>query len=71
MKYGKFKPYTCKCGDVINHTDHTMKWIYKRHSGVRGELFLVVDGFRYKQCDGTIQEVDLAEDLVVNGETYG
>ena len=32
---------------------------------------LVVDGFRCKQCDGTIQEDDLAEDLVLDGETYG
>ena len=27
-------------------------------------------GFRCRQCDGTIQEVDLAEDLMVDGETY-
>ena len=32
---------------------------------------LVADGFRCKRCDGTIQEADLAEDLMVNGETYG
>ena len=25
----------------------------------------------FKRCDGTIKEADLAEDLVVNGETYG
>ena len=24
-----------------------------------------------RQCDGTIQEADLAEDLMVDGETYG
>ena len=30
----------------------------------------VADGFRCRQCDGTIQEVDLAEDLMVDGETY-
>ena len=27
-------------------------------------------GFRCRRCDGTIQEVDLAEDLMVDGETY-
>ena len=29
----------------------------------------VADGFRCRRCDGTIQEVDLAEDLMVDGET--
>ena len=38
--------------------------------GVRGDLSLVADGFRCKQCDRTIQEADLAGDLVVDGETY-
>ena len=28
------------------------------------------DGFRCERCDGTMQEADLAEDLVVDGETY-
>ena len=32
---------------------------------------LVADGFRCKRSDGTIQEADLAGDLVVDGETYG
>ena len=27
-------------------------------------------GFRCRRCDGTIQEVDLAEDLMVDGKTY-
>ena len=36
-----------------------------------GVSSLVVDGFMCKRCDGTIQEIDLAEDLVVDGETYG
>ena len=39
-------------------------------SGVRGDLSRVADGFRCRRCDGTIQEVDLAEDLMVDGETY-
>ena len=30
----------------------------------------VADGFRCRRCDGTIQEVDLAEALMVDGETY-
>ena len=35
-----------------------------------GELSCVADGFRCRQCDGPIQEADLAEDLMVDGETY-
>ena len=35
-----------------------------------GDLSRVADGFRCRQCDGTIQEVDLAEDLIADGETY-
>ena len=42
----------------------------KRCSGVRGDLSWVADGFRCRRCDGTIQEVDLAEDLMGDGETY-
>ena len=37
-----------------------IKWIDKRCSGVRGDMSLVVDDFRCKRCDETIQEVDLA-----------
>ena len=37
---------------------------------MRGNLSRVADGFRCRRCDGTIQEVDLAEDLMVDGETY-
>ena len=40
-------------------------------SGVRGDFSLVVDGFMCKRCDSPIQETHLAEDLVVDGETYG
>ena len=47
------------------------KGFHKRCTGVRGDLSLVVDSFRCEQCDITIQEADLAEDLVVDGETYG
>ena len=35
---------------------------------MHGDLSRVADGFRCRRCDGTIQEVDLAEDLMV--ETY-
>ena len=34
------------------------------------DLSRVADGFRCRRCDGTIQDVDLAEDLMVAGETY-
>ena len=37
---------------------------------MRGDLSRVADGFRCRRCDGTIQEDDLAEDLMVDGETY-
>ena len=37
---------------------------------MRGGLSRVVEGFRCMRCDGTIQEANLAEDLMVNGETY-
>ena len=30
----------------------------------------VADGFMYRRYDGTIQEAYLAEDLMVDGETY-
>ena len=37
---------------------------------MRGDLSRVADGFRCRRCDGTIKDVDLAEDLMVDGETY-
>ena len=37
---------------------------------MHGDLSRVADGFRCRRCDGTIQEVDLAEYLMVDGETY-
>ena len=43
------------------------KWIHKRCSGVRGDLSLVADSFRCTRCNGTIQEADLAGDLVIDG----
>ena len=46
------------------------KLIHKRCNGVCGDLSRLADGFRCRRCDGTIQEVDPAEDLMVDGETY-
>ena len=37
---------------------------------MRGDLSRVADGFMCRRCNATIQEVDLAEDLMVDGETY-
>ena len=34
-------------------------------------MSLVAASFKCKWCDVTIQEADLVEDLVVDGETYG
>ena len=39
-------------------------------SGVRGDLSRVAYVFRCRRSDGTIQNVDLAEDPMVGGETY-
>ena len=36
-----------------------------------GDLSRVADSCMCRRCDGTIQEADLAEDLMVDGETYG
>ena len=47
-----------------------IKWIHKQCSGVHGDLSLLADGFTCKQCDGTIQEADLAGDLVVDGDIW-
>ena len=69
---GKWPCGVCGGGVQANSVHCTIctKWIHKRCSGVRGDLSRVADGFRCRQCDGTIQEVDLAEDLLVDGETY-
>ena len=39
--------------------------------GVRGDLSRIADGFMCRRCDGTIQEADLAEELMWDGDTYG
>ena len=60
-------------GRECRKTVHSVckKLIHKQCSAVRGDLSLVANSFRCKSCDGTIQEADLAEDLLVDGETYG
>ena len=69
---GKWPFGVCGKGVQANSVQCTVckKWIHKRCSGVRGDLARVADGFRCRRCDGTIQEVDLVEDLMVDGETY-
>ena len=48
-----------------------IKWIHKRFRFICGDLLLVADGFRCKRSDWTIQEADLVNDLVVDGEASG
>ena len=69
---GKWPCGVCGKGVQANSVQCTVykKWIHKRCSGVRGDLSRVADGFMCRRFDGTIQEVDLAEDLMVDGETY-
>ena len=64
--------WPCGKGVQANSVQCTVckKLIHKRCSGLRGDLSRVADGFRCRQCDGTIQKVDLAEDLMVDGESY-
>ena len=37
---------------------------------MHGDLSRVAHGFRCRRCDVTIQEADLAEDLIADGETW-
>ena len=69
---GKWPCGVCGKGVQANSVQCTVckEWIHKWCSGVRGDLSRVADGFRCSRCDGTVQEVDLAEDLMVDGETY-
>ena len=64
VSVGKEYMQTVQCAVCI-------RWIHQQYSGVRGDLSLVAGGFSCKRCDGTIQEADLAGDLLVDGETYG
>ena len=60
IKYGKWP-----CG-VCGEGVQTNKFIYKRYSGLSGDLSRVANDFRCRRCDGTIQEVDLVEDPMVD-----
>ena len=42
------------------------KWIHKWCSGVRSDLSRIADSFKCRRCDGTLQEADLAEELIVD-----
>ena len=70
---GKWPCGVCGKGVQANFVQCTVciRWIHNRCSSIRCDLSLVADGFGYKRCDEKIQEVDLAGDLVVDGETYG
>ena len=74
MNAGKSKVIVGNSGGnmIVNSVQCTVckKLIHKRCSGMRGDLSRVADGFRCIQCDGTIQEVDLSEELMVDGEAY-
>ena len=37
---------------------------------MHGDLSRGANGFRCRRCEGTIQEADLVEDLMVEGNTY-
>ena len=69
---GKWPCGVCRKGVHANSVQCTKckKWIHKWCSGVCGDLSRVADGFSCRRCDGTIQEADLAEDLMLDGETY-
>ena len=73
MNTGKYKVMVGSSGVKANSVQCAVciKWIHKRCSGVRGDLSRIADGFRCRRCDGTIQEADLAEDLMLDAETYG
>ena len=68
----KWPSGVCGKGVQANSVQCTVckKWIYERGSGVRDDLSRVADGFRCMRCNRTIQEADLTEDLMVDGETY-
>ena len=71
---GKWHSGVCGKGVQANSVQCTVckKWVHKWCIAVRGNWLLVADSFRCsKRCDGTIQEGDLVEDLVVDGERYG
>ena len=65
---GKWPCGVCGKGMQANSVQCTVctkRKIHKRSSGMRGDFSRVADGFMCRRCDGTIQEADLAEDLMV------
>ena len=48
-----------------------IQWIHTWCSSFRGALSLLAESCMCKRCDRTIQEADLYEGPVVDGETYG
>ena len=71
---GKSKIMVGNSGGKINV--NSGKWpcgkgVLFRCSGVCGDFSLVVYGLMCKRCNSTIQDAELAEDLVVDGERYG
>ena len=58
-----------ECRQTHLNAQYVKKLIHKRCGRGHGDLW-VADGFRYRRYDGTIQEADLAVDIMVNGETY-
>ena len=69
------KSSCCICGKGIQATSVQCtvckNLIHKQYIGVHGDLWRVAKGFNCRRCDGTIQEADLAVDLIGVGETYG
>ena len=70
MDYHIISKWSCGKGVQANSVQCTVckKWI---HRWCSGDFSRVADGFRCRRCDGTIQEADLAEGLMVEGETCG
>ena len=54
---GKWPCGVCGKGVQANSVQCTVckQWIHKQCSGVRGDMSRLADGFRCRQCDGTIQ----------------
>ena len=51
---------------IIRRYTNIVYYYYYIISGMHGDLWRVADGFWCRRCDGTIQEADLAEDLMVD-----
>ena len=70
VNYVKWPCGVCGKGVQANSVQCTIcKHLF--HMRCSGDVSRVAGSFRCRRCDGTIQEADLAEDLIVDGETYG